>query len=111
MPPDGAIERRAGVAAAGTDVNQPAPDGTTALHWAAENNDDELVAMLLKAGAHVTATNRYGVQPLSLAAVNGNAAIIDALAQSRRRREQRAAGRRNAADDRRADRHSRRFRR
>jgi uncharacterized protein len=58
------------------DVNAAQPDGTTALHWAAYHDDLDLVNRLLKAGANVTATNRYGVTPLSLACVNGNAAIM-----------------------------------
>src|SRR5262245_61407540 len=60
-------------------VGQTAPDGSTALHWAVENNDQEMVALLLKAGAKATAATRYEVQPISLAAVNGNAAILEAL--------------------------------
>jgi ankyrin repeat protein len=60
-------------------VGQTAPDGTTALHWAVENNDVEMVGQLLKAGASATAATRYGVQPISLAAVNGNAAIMETL--------------------------------
>ena len=61
------------------DVNAPAADGATALHWAVHRDDVELVALLIDAGAVVTTTNRYGVQPLSLAAVNGNAAILERL--------------------------------
>src|SRR5262245_803328 len=60
-------------------VSQTAPDGSTALHWAVENNDQEMVELLLKAGAKATAATRYDVQPISLAAVNGNAAILAAL--------------------------------
>lgn len=63
-------------------ANQTSADGTTALHWAAENNDYELVELLLKAGARATTVNRYGVQPIALAAVNGNAAIINALVKA-----------------------------
>jgi ankyrin repeat protein len=61
------------------DVAQTAPDGSTALHYAVEANDQEMVAMLLKAGASPKAANRYGVQPISLAAVNGSAGVIDLL--------------------------------
>ena len=61
------------------DVNAPAADGATALHWAVHRDDVELVALLIDAGAVVTTANRYGVQPLSLAAVNGNAAILERL--------------------------------
>ena len=36
-------------------------------------------ALLLKAGANANAANRYGMTPLSLAAINGNAAMLEAL--------------------------------
>src|SRR5688500_6869487 len=48
-------------------------DGTTALHWAVRQNDFELVDRMLRAGADVDAANRYGVTPLKLAAVGGDA--------------------------------------
>jgi ankyrin repeat protein len=60
------------------DVNAADPDGTTPLHWAAQNNDLETVRLLVGAGAKNVA-NRYGVTPLSLAAVNGSAPVADAL--------------------------------
>ena len=62
-----------------TEVNQPEPDGTTALHWAVRANDSETVSLLLRAGAKVSAANRYGVKPLTLAAINGHAGIIEKL--------------------------------
>jgi ankyrin repeat protein len=61
------------------DVNAPAADGTTALHWAVHRDDLETVDLLIRAGADVRAANRYGVMPLSLAAVNGRAAIVERL--------------------------------
>ena len=39
----------------------------------------ELVDRLLRAGANVNATNRYGVAPISLAAVNANPAVLKRL--------------------------------
>lgn len=42
------------------DVNEKAPDGSTALMWATFNVDHELVRALLKAGAKADVTNRYG---------------------------------------------------
>jgi ankyrin repeat protein len=42
-------------------------------------DDMETSKALLTAGANASAANRYGVTPLSLAAVNGNAALIEAL--------------------------------
>ena len=61
------------------DVNAPEADGTTALHWAANRDDPEVVDLLIRAGANVKAANRYGVTPLWLACINGNAAIVEML--------------------------------
>src|SRR5215471_17700967 len=60
-------------------VNAPEADGTTALHWAVRADDLTTAQLLLRAGAKPNAANRYGVTPISLAAVNGNAAMIAAL--------------------------------
>lgn len=65
--------------AAGTDVKAAQADGTTALHWAAQHNDETLVAALLSAGAFADAVNRYGVTPLALACVNGSDAVASRL--------------------------------
>ncbi len=62
-----------------SDVNAPQVDGTTALHWAVEENDLELTDLLLRFGAHVSAANQAGATPLLLATVNGNAAIVERL--------------------------------
>ena len=61
------------------DVNARAADGSTALHWAVHGDSLDLVDQLLRAGARVKVENRYGVQPLALAVINGNAAIIEHL--------------------------------
>jgi ankyrin repeat protein len=61
------------------DVNAPQPDGTTALHWAVRQDDLETADLLINAGANVKAANRFGATPLSLAATNGNAAVIEKL--------------------------------
>jgi len=60
-------------------VNVPQVDGTTALHWAVERDDVEMVDLLIRGGARVTATTREGVTPLQLAATNGSVAMIDRL--------------------------------
>ena len=60
-------------------VNVPEPDGTTALHWAVQKDDLDLVERLIKAGANVNAKNDYGSTPMSEAAINGNVAVIDRL--------------------------------
>jgi len=61
------------------DVNSPQVDGTTALHWAVRADDLETIDLLVRAGANVSARNRAGVMPLELAAINGNAAVIERL--------------------------------
>jgi len=61
------------------DVNVPQVDGTTALHWAVQQDDLGTVDLLVRAGANVSAANREGVVPLQLAALNGNAAIVERL--------------------------------
>ncbi len=76
---DGNTATVRGLLAGGADVNQPAADGTTALHWAARLDDPVLADLLLEAGADATATNAFGVTPLALAAVNGAAEMLDAL--------------------------------
>jgi ankyrin repeat protein len=63
----------------GRDVNAPAVDGTTALHWAAYRGNLETTQLLIRAGADVKTANRYGVTPLTLACTKGNAAIVEAL--------------------------------
>jgi ankyrin repeat protein len=61
------------------DVNAPAADGATALHWATYLNDADSVSQLIRAGANVNVRNNYGVSPMALAARQGNAVIIDQL--------------------------------
>ena len=61
------------------DVNAPQIDGTTALHWAVRLDDLETAELLIRAGANVSATNRAGATPMQLAALNGNAAMVDKL--------------------------------
>jgi ankyrin repeat protein len=63
----------------GADVNAPAPDGATALHWAAHWDDRETAELLIRAGANARAANRFGVTPLSLACTNGSARMIELL--------------------------------
>jgi uncharacterized protein len=63
-------------------VNQPAADGTTALHYAVRANDAELVKLLLAAGANVKTANRYGLRPLTLAAENGSEPVVSLLLEA-----------------------------
>jgi ankyrin len=60
-------------------VNAPEADGTTALHWAVQRNDLDLVSRLLKAGAQVNVKNQFGSTPMFEAAVTGNAALLERL--------------------------------
>jgi uncharacterized protein len=55
------------------DVNAPLVDGSTALHWAVENDDADAIEMLLHSGGMPDANDRYGLTPLYYASANGNA--------------------------------------
>jgi ankyrin repeat protein len=61
------------------DVNAPAADGTTALHWAAHLGNLDIVDLLIRGGARVSAANRYGATSLALACENGDAAVVNRL--------------------------------
>ncbi|MEO8467287.1 MAG: ankyrin repeat domain-containing protein [Gammaproteobacteria bacterium] len=62
-----------------SDVNEPRPDGGTALHWAVYRNDLVTARKLLTAGANVATVNEAGVAPLLLAAERGNPDMIALL--------------------------------
>ena len=61
------------------DINTPEADGSTPLLWAANLNDEDLAARLLKAGADPKTRNKLGSTPLAEAAFNSNTALIRAL--------------------------------
>jgi uncharacterized protein len=65
--------------AAKVNVNAPAEDTSTPLHWAIQQNNLELVNLLISSGADVNAKTRYNITPLSLASENGNTKIIERL--------------------------------
>ncbi|MGH9143814.1 MAG: ankyrin repeat domain-containing protein [Vicinamibacterales bacterium] len=67
----------------GADVNTTQADGMTALHWAAQKGDVELAKVLLYASANLKAATRIGgYTPLLIASKNGDAAMIETLAQA-----------------------------
>jgi ankyrin repeat protein len=61
------------------DVNAPAGDGATAIHWAVYGDDLALVDLLIAAGATVDVANDLAVTPLHLASAAGNATIVARL--------------------------------
>jgi uncharacterized protein len=67
------------IAKKSADVNATEADGSTPLLWAANLNDPDLVASLVKAGANPNVRNRLGSTPLAEAALNSNTGIIKAL--------------------------------
>lgn len=56
----------------GVDVNQALADGTTAVHWAAFQNDPKALNWLIANKADIDKPNAYQVTPLSLACEFGN---------------------------------------
>jgi uncharacterized protein len=65
--------------AKGANPNAAGPDGTTAIMWAASNDDVELVRALIRAGANVKTKNQFGTSALTEASIIGSAAIVNAL--------------------------------
>ena len=63
----------------GADVNAPAPDGSTALLFAAYDSNVEVIKALLGAGANPNVANDFGVTPLLQSSRYGDAAAIEAL--------------------------------
>ena len=61
------------------DVNAAQPDGSTALLWAAYNDNVDMTKALIAAGAKVDTPNKYGVTPLLQAASTGDVPVMDVL--------------------------------
>ncbi len=66
----------------GTDANEPASDGSTALHWAVQADDLAMARVLLDAGADPNLRNRVGAPPLLPASINGSAPMLELLLTS-----------------------------
>ncbi|MCY3839577.1 MAG: ankyrin repeat domain-containing protein [Gammaproteobacteria bacterium] len=63
-------------------VDQAGSDGSTALHWAVNQDHPAMVEVLLDAGADAQVRNRYGFPAIALAAMNGNADVLTLLIHS-----------------------------
>lgn len=63
-------------------VNATAPDGATALAYAAYRDNVEAARALLEAGADPNAGNDYGVTPIMLAMENRSAAMVKTLLEA-----------------------------
>src|SRR5207237_4178538 len=63
----------------GANVNATTADGSTAVMYAAANDDLDLVRALIKAGANVKLKNQFGTSAITEAAIIGSAPVIDAL--------------------------------
>src|SRR4051812_35807131 len=63
----------------GVDPKARTKDGSTALHWAAYQDNLESVELLIRAGADVNAANDLGATALWAAALNGSAPIVQKL--------------------------------
>jgi len=63
----------------GVDLNAASTEGSTALHFAINAGEVEIVQALLTAGADFTTRNLAGVTPLHLAVVDGETAIVKLL--------------------------------
>jgi len=61
------------------DVNAPAADGATALHWAAHKDDLTTTDLLIRAGARANVANDLGITPLHLACTNRSTAMVRRL--------------------------------
>ena len=68
-----------GASANAANVNATGADGSTAVMYAAANDDVELVRALIKAGANVKLKNQFGTSALTEAAIIGSTPIIEAL--------------------------------
>ena len=53
----------------------------TALHFACEIGDEQIIELLVKHGADVNACDAYGFTPLQLAAIQGNMSVVKKLVE------------------------------
>eukprot|EP01064_Diplonema_japonicum_P021293 TRINITY_DN30826_c0_g1_i1.p1 TRINITY_DN30826_c0_g1~~TRINITY_DN30826_c0_g1_i1.p1 ORF type:complete len:267 (+),score=62.65 TRINITY_DN30826_c0_g1_i1:55-801(+) len=60
-------------------VNEPAPDGSTALHWAVSSGATNCIAELARWGGFIAQKERSGATPMHYAALNNQPTSIQAL--------------------------------
>jgi len=75
----GDVKEVARLLAAGTDVNQKSPFGTTALHVAAFRGDQGIIDLLLDKGANVNAKDKDGHTADDLARTAGHERVASVL--------------------------------
>lgn len=63
----------------GADVNRLTPNNKTALHFACENNNVSVTALLLKLKANVKISDKEGNTPLSIALNSDNKELVNLL--------------------------------
>lgn len=61
------------------DINAAQADGMSALFWAVYHEQEDIVRLLLDAGADTNISNRYGLTPLIQSAINANGELISLL--------------------------------
>jgi ankyrin repeat protein len=64
-------------------LNEPLPDGSTLLAWAAESQSGEMVRLLLDQGAKASGVGDVSVAPLFIACQYGDPSILGALLDKR----------------------------
>ena len=66
----------------GTEVDETAPDGSTALHWASYWDEVRVAELLIHRGANPSAANDLGATPLWSASLNSSSSMVRLLIQA-----------------------------